>query len=211
MIIWCRPLPNASSRLTATVPQTIPKTVRNVRSFCAAHVAEELAEGVADGEHAARSGVSRRPTVSFFGGRSTTFSPFVNALHDLDVQAVGDADLDVDLLRLGLSGRAGEFDEGLLASVFEDHQALGERQDVLLLADDDVGVGRVAGAEGDLAVAGRARSRRRRAWRLLSAAPAARCGRRLPVTTSVGQRADFDARRHARSRACRRRSRRPCL
>ncbi len=33
MSCLCSPVPNASIRLIATVPHTIPKTVRNVRSF----------------------------------------------------------------------------------------------------------------------------------------------------------------------------------
>ena len=33
IICFFRPVPNARSSVTATVPQTMPKTVRNVRSF----------------------------------------------------------------------------------------------------------------------------------------------------------------------------------
>ena len=85
---------------------------------------------------------------------------------------------------LGLA--RGKLDERLLAAVLEDHDALGDREHVLLLADDEVGVGRVAGAQRDVRAPGRARSRRRRASRRPSAGPAARCARPCPVTTSVG-------------------------
>ena len=50
-------------------------------------------------------------------------------------------------------------------AVLERDEPLGQQQDVLLLADDDVGVGRVAGAQDDALGRAAARSRRRRASR----------------------------------------------
>src|SRR5262245_26269967 len=113
IICRCSPLPNASSRLTDTVPQTIPKTVRNVRSFWLRTSRHIWRIASRTESTVARLSVDRggellgRPLQDLGAERDT--------LDDLDVQAVGDAELDGRLHRRRLLGRAGDLDEGLLA------------------------------------------------------------------------------------------------
>ncbi len=88
---------------------------------------------------------------------------------------------------------AGHLDKGLL--VFEEHQPLGDQHDVVLLADHDIGVGRVAGPQGHLLIRieldldieeGRA----------LALLGLRRDPRQAPGDDVVGQGADLDPARH---------------
>src|SRR6266545_5938611 len=85
-------------------------------------------------------------------GRSLDhFGALLESRDDLRVHPVGDAELDLGLLRLLFGFASGELDEGLLAAVLEGHDPLGHDQDILLFADDQVRVGGIAGAQDDAA------------------------------------------------------------
>src|SRR5262249_55740164 len=140
------PCPNASRRLTAVVPQTMPNVVMNVRSFCVRRSRRSCLSWTknATGSLGGESEVAlllRRPLDHQV--------PLLEPRDDLAVQAVGEPGLDLDLLRLCLGRGARNLDEGLLAAVLEGDDALGNQEDVLLLPDDEVGVGRIPGAQHD--------------------------------------------------------------
>src|SRR5262245_53558823 len=146
IICRCRPLPNAPRRLTETVPQTMPNIVRNVRSFWlrrSVHIwrrasRRESMSGAPDLVDCGRQ-LLGRPLEDLRSERE--------ALGDLDVQPVGDPELDGGLLGGLLGLGRGQLDERLLAAVLEDDDSLRDCQHVLLLANDQVRVGRVAGAQ----------------------------------------------------------------
>src|SRR5438132_7672007 len=142
----CSPVPKASIRLMPTVPHTMPKTVRKVRSFSARTSRmswRKTSLRVTMGCAALRD-LLRRPLHHLVA--------LLQAGEHFHVQAVGDAGLDLGLLRRGLRVAAGQLHGGLLAAVLECDEALGDGQHVLLLADDDVGIGGVAGAQRDLLI-----------------------------------------------------------
>src|SRR6266487_4215197 len=86
-----RPTPNASSTTTATVPQAIPSTVREVRSFCARRSERKSRH---------TSGDLTRRRLDQRVGR-------LQALQHLDVDGVGKAGLDPALLGLAGAGADG--------------------------------------------------------------------------------------------------------
>src|ERR1051325_251876 len=140
----CSPVPKASIKLIATVPHTIPKTVRKVRNFSL---------------RMSRTSCRRtsfrlicmiRPLGDLLRRALHDLVALLQTGEDLDVHAVGDAGLDHDLFRRRLRIGAGDFDRGLLPAVLEGDEPLRDGDDVLFLPDDDVGVRGVAGAQGDL-------------------------------------------------------------
>src|SRR6202162_2872113 len=172
------PCPNAPSSVTATVPQTMPKTVRSVRSFwlrmsltiCRSASLKLSISSLALSPpcHPERSEGSRfRPrrsrsfvasllrmtglSADLLGRPFYDFRALLKTREDFRVHAVGDAELDLDSLGPPLRIGSRNLDEGLLAAVLEGHDALGHDHDVFLFADDDVGVGGVPGAQDDRA------------------------------------------------------------
>src|SRR5436190_1881717 len=94
----CRPVPKASIRLMATVPHTIPKTVRKVRSFS---------------DRTSRISW-RKTSLSVITLRDLFRRPlhhlvaFFQSGEHFDVQSIRDASLDLDLLRFRFRRRAGD-------------------------------------------------------------------------------------------------------
>src|ERR1700737_1301089 len=81
----CSPVPKASIRLIATVPHTIPKTVRNVRSFSLFTSRKSCLK------------TSLRVTIElgdFFGRFLDDAIAFLQARNDFNVEAVGNPGLD---------------------------------------------------------------------------------------------------------------------
>src|SRR6266568_2636906 len=84
----CSPVPNASMRLIATVPHTMPNTVRNVRSFSL---------------FTSRMSCLRTSLNVIIGLRDFFWRPFDHPIallqpgDDLDVQTVGNAGFDLCL------------------------------------------------------------------------------------------------------------------
>src|SRR2546425_242884 len=174
-LMSCRwnPCPKASSRLTAAVPQTTPKMVRKVRSlwlfrsrrsclrvfpaYIAASIRDPRGPSAAAGDppRPARAsagrlvGLARASAGDLLGRPLHHLVLLVQAREDLDVQPVGESGVHLDPRRLAVRRLARDLDEGPLAVVLELDQALGDPQHVLLLAEDQVGVGRIAGAQDD--------------------------------------------------------------
>src|SRR5205085_1635789 len=98
-LIMCffRPFPNARRSETATVPQTMPKIVRNVRSFW-------LRRSRASCRNASLSVVIEAAAAlrDFLRRTLDELLAGLEPGEDLDVQAVRDAELHLDLLRLRL-------------------------------------------------------------------------------------------------------------
>src|SRR3989475_9353736 len=94
-----RPTPNASSTTTATVPQAIPRTVREVRSFCARRSARK----------------SRHTSGDLARRRLHQRIRHLKALQDLDVDGVGETGLDRALR--GLAGAGAEGHEARVVAV----------------------------------------------------------------------------------------------
>src|SRR5215471_4640661 len=147
-ICFWSPWPKAPSSVTATVPQMMPKIVRNVRSFWL-RTSRSICRRASLKVNIARA--SSRPSADLLRRPLDHLRALGQSRHHLGVHAVGDADLDLDLFGLGLRRRRRDLDERLLAAVFECDHALGNCQDVFLLPDDDVGVGGIAGPQDDLA------------------------------------------------------------
>src|SRR5437763_8316849 len=127
MSCLCSPVPKASIRLIATVPQTMPKIVRKVRSFSALRSrASCLKTSLMD-----LGDFFRRPFDQLLSLRQSR--------HDLDIQSVRDAGLDVDFLRRFRIG-SWNFHRRCLATVGVRDETLRNHQDVFLLTDDDVRV-----------------------------------------------------------------------
>src|SRR2546422_8206528 len=99
MVCRSSPTPNASSTTTATVPQAIPRTVREVRSFCARRSARKSRHTSGD--------LARRRLHERVG--------HLKALQNLDVDGVGKAGLDRPLC--GLAGRGADSDEARIVAV----------------------------------------------------------------------------------------------
>src|SRR5438128_11630649 len=92
LTVWrSSPTPNASSTTTATVPQAIPMTVREVRSFCARRSARNSRHTAGD---LARRRLDERLALP-------------QAFEHLDVDGVGEAGLDATLFRLAGAGADG--------------------------------------------------------------------------------------------------------
>src|SRR5437764_6811162 len=138
----CSPVPNASISEIATVPHTMPNTVRNVRSFSARKSRRSWRK--------TSFSVMVIALRDFFRRTLDQAIAFLHAIEDLDVESVADSGLDLDFLRLRFRIGLRHFDARLLAAVFVGDESLRNRQDVFLLADDHVGVRRVAGAQRDL-------------------------------------------------------------
>src|SRR3989442_7298861 len=121
-----RPTPNASSTTTATVPQAIPSTVREVRSFCVRRSAKN----------------SRHTSADLARGRLDNRVAGLHALQHLDVDGVGETGLDAPLLRLAGAGADG--DEARVVAVSD--EPLRDVEHAVPARDDHLGVGRVARA-----------------------------------------------------------------
>src|SRR5207302_10157183 len=122
-----RPTPKASSTTTATVPQAIPSTVREVRSFCARRSAKNSRHTSAD--------LARRRLDDRVGR--------LKALHHLDVDGVGEAGLDAPLRGLARAGADGH--EARVVAVRD--ESLRDIEHAVPARDDHLGVGRVPGAQ----------------------------------------------------------------
>src|SRR5436305_7195185 len=119
-----RPTPNASSTTTATVPQAIPSTVREVRSFCARRSAKNSRHTSAD--------LARRRLDDRVGR--------LQALQHLDVDGVGEAGLDAPLC--GLAGAGADGHEARVVAVRD--EPLGDVEHAVPARDDHLGIGRIA-------------------------------------------------------------------
>src|SRR6266571_144972 len=122
-----RPTPNASSTTTATVPQAIPRTVREVRSFCARRSARK----------------SRHTSGDLARRRLHQRIRHLKALQYLDVDGVGETGLDRALR--GLAGAGAEGHEARVVAVGD--EPLRDVQHAVAAGDDHLGIGRVARAE----------------------------------------------------------------
>src|ERR1051325_1037622 len=117
----CRPVPKASMRLMATVPHTMPKTVRNVRNFSARtsriswgktsfRVTMMWSRGLA----VAESRGAPRPRYLETSLRNLLRRPLddlialLQSRQHFHVEAIRNAGLDLDLLRLALRRGAGD-------------------------------------------------------------------------------------------------------
>src|SRR5262245_25266429 len=99
--LWS-PWPNAPSSVTATVPQTMPNTVSSVRSFwlrMSRNICRRASLTVSMGNDG---------SADLLGRPLDDLVPLLQAGHDLGVHPVGDSDLDLGLLRLGLGVAAGK-------------------------------------------------------------------------------------------------------
>src|SRR6266849_6818514 len=122
------PKPKASSTTTATVPHAMPRTVRDVRSFCARRSAKNSRHTSGD--------LARRPLDERVGR--------LQALQHLDIDGVGEASPDEALL--GLAGARPDRHEGRVVAV--DEEALRDVQDAIPARDAHLRIGRVARAQG---------------------------------------------------------------
>src|SRR5229473_372751 len=121
-------MPKASSTTTATVPHAMPRTVRDVRSFCARRSAKNSRHTSGD--------LARRPLDERVGR--------LQALQHLDIDGVGEASPDEALL--GLAGARPDRHEGRVVAV--DEEALRDVQDAIPAGDAHLRIGRVARAQG---------------------------------------------------------------
>src|SRR5437773_7697162 len=103
-----RPTPNASSTTTATVPQAIPRTVREVRSFCARRSARK----------------SRHTSGDLARRRLHQRIRHLQALQYLDVDGVGETGLDRALR--GLAGAGAEGHEARVVAVGDEPLRAGQ-------------------------------------------------------------------------------------
>src|SRR5205823_15023899 len=122
-----RPTPNASSTTTATVPQAIPSTVREVRSFCARRSAKN----------------SRHTSADLSRGRLDDRVACLQALQYFDVDGVGETGLDAPLL--GLAGAGADGYEARVVAVRD--EPLGDVEHAVAARDDHLRIGRGAGAQ----------------------------------------------------------------
>src|SRR5213592_2373451 len=127
LVCRSRPTPNASSTTTATVPQAIPRTVRDVRSFCARRSARKSRHTSAD--------LARR--------RLQDRIRHLQTLQHFDVDGVREAGLDPALR--GFAGAGADGDEARVVAL--DDGPLRDVQHAVAAGDDHLRVGRVAGAE----------------------------------------------------------------
>src|SRR5881296_2250374 len=116
-----RPTPNASRTTTATVPQAIPRTVREVRSFCARRSAK-------NSRHTSGDLARRR-----LDERIALPQPFEH----LDVDGVGEAGLDATLFSLAGAGADGH--EARVVAVSD--EPLGDVQHTVAPSDDHLRIG----------------------------------------------------------------------
>src|SRR5881275_2743277 len=122
-----RPTPKASNTTTATVPQAIPSTVREVRSFCARRSAKN----------------SRHTSGDLARRRLHDGVAWLQPLQHLDVDGIGEAGPDPALL--GLAGARADGHEARIVAVGD--EPLGDVQHAVPAGDDHLRIGRVAGAE----------------------------------------------------------------
>src|SRR2546422_1236103 len=122
-----RPTPNASSTTTATVPQAIPRTVREVRSFCARRSARK----------------SRHTSGDLARRRLHQRVRHLKALQYLDVDGVGETGLDRALR--GLAGAGAEGHEARVVAVGD--EPLRDVQHAVAAGDDHPRAGPGARAE----------------------------------------------------------------
>src|ERR1700704_4227395 len=127
MVCRSRPTPNASSTTTATVPQAIPRTVREVRSFCARRSARN----------------SRHTSGDLARRRLHDRVRHLQALQHFHVDGVGEARLDPALR--GFAGAGADTDEARVVAL--DDEPLGDVQHAVAAGDDHLRVGRVARAQ----------------------------------------------------------------
>src|SRR5436189_2727749 len=123
MVCRSRPTPNASSTTTATVPQAIPMTVSEVRSFCARRSARK----------------SRHTSGDLARRRLHQRIRHLQALQYFDVDGVGETGLDRALR--GLAGAGTEGHEARVVAVGD--EPLRDVQHAVAAGDDHLGVGRV--------------------------------------------------------------------
>src|SRR6058998_3964850 len=127
LVCRSRPTPKASSTTTATVPQAIPSTVSDVRSFCARRSAKNSRHTSGD--------LARRRLDNRVGR--------LQALQHLDVDGVGEAGLDPPLRRL--AGAGADRDEARVVAMGD--EPLRDVEHAVPARDDHLRIGRVAGAE----------------------------------------------------------------
>src|SRR5881392_1596552 len=118
-----RPTPKASNTTTATVPQAIPSTVREVRSFWARRSAKNSRHTSAD--------LARRRLDDRVADAQT--------LQHLDVDGVGEPGLDPALL--GLAGARADGHEARVVAVRD--EPLRDVEHAIPARDDHLGVGRI--------------------------------------------------------------------
>src|SRR5216684_841057 len=123
-ISWTSP---ASSTTTATVPQAIPMTVREVRSFCARRSARNSRHTSGD--------LARRPLHERVRHLQT--------LQHFDVDGIRQAGLDAALL--GLAGAGAHGDEARVVALGD--EPLRDVQHAVAAGDDHLRIGRVARAQ----------------------------------------------------------------
>src|SRR5438477_5266862 len=176
-LVWrSSPTPNASSTTTATVPQAIPSTVREVRSFCARMSAKN----------------SRHTSADLARGRLDDRVGWLQALEYLDVDGVRETGLDAPL-----RGRTGAGPDGHEARVVAvGDEPLGDVEHAVAARDDHLRVGRVAGAQRRPRYLGQddLDRKHRRLLLLVRLEPDLV---EPPLDRRVGQRADLDRDRHA--------------
>src|SRR6266567_1619257 len=122
-----RPTPNASSTTTATVPQAIPSTVREVRSFWARR-------SVTNSRHTSGD-LARRRLDDRVG--------HLQALQHLDVDGVGETGLDPALLGLARAGAHGH--EARVVAVGD--EPLRDVEHAIPARDGHLRIGRIARAQ----------------------------------------------------------------
>src|SRR5467141_370699 len=126
--VWrSSPTPNASSTTTATVPQAIPMTVREVRSFCARRSARN----------------SRHTSGDLARRRLHDRVRHLQTLQHFDVDGVRETGLDAALR--GLAGAGADGDEAGVVAL--DDEPLRDVQHAVAAGDDHVRIGRVARAQ----------------------------------------------------------------
>src|SRR2546430_4314606 len=128
LVCRSRPTPNASSTTTATVPQAIPRTVRDVRSFCARRSARK----------------SRHTSAELARRRLQDRIRHLQTPQHFDVDGVRETGLDPALL--GLAGAGADGDEARVVAL--DDEPLRDVEHAVAAGDDHLRVGRVAGAGG---------------------------------------------------------------
>src|SRR5213596_558802 len=127
-LVWrSRPTPKASNTTTATVPQAIPSTVRELRSFWARRSAKN----------------SRHTSGDLARRRLHDGVAWLQPLQHLDVDGIGEAGPDPALL--GLAGARADGHEARIVAVGD--EPLGDVQHAVPAGDDHLRIGRVAGTE----------------------------------------------------------------
>src|SRR6266850_5003426 len=176
MVCRSRPTPNASSTTTATVPHAIPRTVREVRSFCARRSARK----------------SRHTSGDLARRRLHDRIRHLQPLQHFDADGVRETGLDAALR--GLAGAGADGDEARVVAL--DDEPLRDVQHAVAAGDDHLRVGRVARPEGGSLHLGQGDLDRedRRLLLLVRLEPDLL---EPALHAGGGQRADLDRHRHA--------------